>query len=80
MNYISFEFYTAIEIIIEKVNLDDLNVYLNYVRYVGFSSGSSALKLAKKFNSTSFNLKQEAFIRRDEERPEEGWYFMGKWT
>ena len=24
--------------------------------------------------STSFNLKQEAFIRRDEERPEEGWY------
>ena len=38
----------------------------------------SALKLAKKFNSTSFNLKQEVFIRRDEERPEEGWYLWGR--
>ena len=29
---------------------------------------SSVLKRTKKFNSTSFNLKQEVFIRRDEEK------------
>ena len=28
----------------------------------------------KNVNSTSFNLKQEVFIRRDEDWPEEGWY------
>ena len=59
--------------LIEKVHLDDLNVYLDTLETQIFL-WSSALKLAKKFNSTSFNLKQEVFIRRDEERPEEGWY------
>ena len=56
---------------IEKVHLDDLDVYL-----VMFGTlvllRSSALKLAKKFNSTSFNLKQEVFIRRDEEKTRRG--------
>ena len=38
------------------------------------------MKLAKKFNSTSFNLKQEVSTRRDEERPEEGLHtFVGGW-
>ena len=39
----------------------------------------SALKLAKNFNSTSFNLKQEFFIRRDEEKTRRWWfpYFLG---
>ena len=59
--------------LIEKVHLDDLNVYLDTLDTQVFLR-SSALKLAKKSNSTSFNLKQEVFIRRDEERPEEGWY------
>ena len=40
---------------------------------------SSVVKLTKKFNSTSFNLKQEAFIRRDEDWPEEGWYLYRNW-
>ena len=40
---------------------------------------SSVVKLAKKFNSTSFSLKQEAFIRRDEDWPEEGWYLYRTW-
>ena len=40
---------------------------------------SSVVKLAKKFNSTSFNLKQEAFIRGDEDWPEEGWYLYRNW-
>ena len=35
---------------------------------------SSVLKLTKKFSSTSFNLKQEVFIRRDEEKTWRGWY------
>ena len=38
---------------------------------------SSALKLAKKFNSTSFNLKQEVFIRRDEEKTRRGLIYIG---
>ena len=63
--------------IIEKVHLDDLDVYLDTLETQIFL-WSSALKLAKKFNSTSFNLKQEVFIRRDEERPEEGWYLLGR--
>ena len=40
---------------------------------------SSGVKLAKKFNSTSFNLKQEVFIRRDKDWPEEGWYLYRTW-
>ena len=28
----------------------------------------------KEVNSSSFNLKQEDFIRRDKDWPEEGWY------
>ena len=39
---------------------------------------SSALKLAKKFNSTSFNLKQEVFIRRDEEKTRRGLIYIGE--
>ena len=34
-------------------------------------------KLAKKFNSTSFNLKQEVFIRRDEEKTRRGLIYIG---
>ena len=55
--------------VFEKVHLDDLDV-LDTLKVLW----SSVVKLAKKFNSTSFNLKQEAFIRRDEDWPEEGWY------
>ena len=55
--------------VIEKVHLDDLEV-LDMLKMLWFS----VVKLAKKFNSTSFNLKQEVFIRRDEDWPEEGWY------
>ena len=51
-----------------------------YIRYIGFFLWSSALKLAKKFNSTSFNLKQEVFIRRDEEKTRRGLVFIGEWT
>ena len=36
-----------------------------------------SIETFKEVNSTSFNLKQEVFIRRDEERPEEGWYLWG---
>ena len=59
--------------VIEKVHLDDLDV-LDTLKMLW----SSVVKLAKKFNSTSFNLKQEAFIRRDEDWPEEGWYLYRK--
>ena len=52
---------------------------LGCVRYVEKMLWSSVVKLAKKFNSTSFNLKQEAFIRRDEDWPEEGWYLYRNW-
>ena len=49
-----------------------------YVRYADFSLIVS-IETCKEVNSTSFNLKQEVFIRRDEERPEEGWYiYRGK--
>ena len=37
----------------------------------------SVLKLTEKF-WTTFNLKQEAFIGRDEVWPEEGWYLWGE--
>ena len=55
-------------LIIEKVHLDDLDVLW-----------LSVVKLAKKFNSTSFKLKQEAFIKRDEDWPDEGWYLYRNW-
>ena len=65
--------------IIEKVHLDDLDVYLDTLETQIFL-WLSALKLAKKFNSTSFNLKQEVFIRRDEEKTRRGLVFIGKRT
>ena len=61
---------------IEKVHLDNLNVYLDTLEMQSFL-WSSALKLAKKFNSTSFNLKQEVFIRRDEEKTRRGLIYIG---
>ena len=64
--------------LIEKVHLDNLDVYLSrYVRNTDFL-WSSALKLAKKFNSTSFNLRQEVFIRRDEEKTRRGLIYIGE--
>ena len=56
-------------ITIEKVHLDNLEV-LDTLKMLW----SSVVKLAKKFNSTGFNLNQEAFIRIDEDWPEKGWY------
>ena len=49
------------DILIEKIHLYDLDV-LDTLKLLW----SSLVKLAKKFNSTSFNLKREVFIRRDE--------------
>ena len=37
------------------------------------------MKLTKKFSSTSFNLKQEVFIRRDEEKDLKRVIYIGKW-
>ena len=53
------------------------NYIFRYVRNANFL-WSSALKLAKKFNSTSFNLKQEVFIRRDEEKTRKGLIYIGE--
>ena len=55
---------------IEKVHLDDLDLYVITFAVLATSDllYSSVLKLTKKFSSTSFNLKQEVFIRRDEEK------------
>ena len=44
------------------------------VSNVSFLLWSSVLKLNKTFSSTSFNLKQEVFIRTDEEKTWRGWY------
>ena len=64
------------EFLIEKVHLDDLDLYV--ITFIALATSvllwSSVLKLTKKFNSTSFNLKQEVFIRRDEEKTWRGWY------
>ena len=57
----------------EKVHLDDL-VVLDMLKITLIISGETC----KEVNSTSFNLKQEVFIRRDEDWPEESWYFIGK--
>ena len=56
--------------LIEKVHLDDLDLYVITFTVLATSVllWSSVLKLTKKFSSTSFNLKQEVFIRRDEEK------------
>ena len=56
--------------LIEKVHLDDLDLYVVTftVLVTSVLLWSSVLKLTKKFSSTSFNLKQEVFIRRDEEK------------
>ena len=51
-----------------------LECVFRYVRYISFSLIISIETCKEVYNSTSFNLKQEVFIRRDEERPEEGWY------
>ena len=64
---------SQIFIIIEKIHLDDLDV-LDTLKLLWLS----VVKLAKKFNSTSFNLRQEVFIRRDEDWPEKGWYLLKK--
>ena len=68
-------------ILIEKVHLDDLDLYV--ITFIALAMSvllwSSVLKLTKKFNSTSFNLKQEVFIRRDEEKTWRGWYILN-WT
>ena len=55
----------------------NMNTYLAYVRNISLL-WSSALKLAKKFNSTSFNLKQQVFIRRDEEKTWRGLIYIGE--
>ena len=65
----STDFDQILHYFIERVHLDDLDV-LDMLKMLW----SSVVRLAKKFNSTSFNLKQEVFIRRDEDWPEEGWY------
>ena len=52
--------------------------FLSVITFIALATSvllwSSVLKLTKKFNSTSFNLKQEVFIRRDEEKTWRGWY------
>ena len=53
-----------------------LGCVFSNIRYVSLL-WLSALKLAKKFNSTSFNLKQEVFIRRDEEKTRRGLIYTG---
>ena len=54
---------------IEKVHLDDLDLYV--ITFIALATSvllwSSVLKLTKKFNSTSFNLKQEVVISPDED-------------
>ena len=39
-----------------------------------------SIETCKEVNSTSFNLKQEVSIRRDEDWPEEGWFIYRKGT
>ena len=48
-------------------------ICLRYVRYV-INTLIISIETCKEVTSTSFNLIQEAFIRRDEDWPEEGWY------
>ena len=54
---------------VEKVHLDDLDVLDIRLVY----SDHHKWNLQRSY-STSSNLKQKAFIRRDEDWPEEGWY------
>ena len=62
---------TKVHVLIE--NTMTTVILFRYVIYADFSLIVS-IETCKEVNSTSFNLKQEVFIRRDEERPEEGWY------
>ena len=64
----------------EKFQTDNLNFFFLDTLEMQIFLWSSALKLAKKFNSTSFNLKQEVFIRKDEEKTRRGLVFIGKRT
>ena len=57
------------KLVIEKVHLHDL-VVLDTLKVALIISGETC----KEVFSTSFNLKQEVFLRRDEDSPEEGWY------
>ena len=54
---------------VEKVHLDDLDVLEICLVY----SDHHKWNLQRSY-LTSFNLKQEAFVRRDEDWPEEGWF------
>ena len=47
---------------------------IRYVRYLRITLIIS-IETCKEVTSTSFNLMQEAFIRRDEDWPEEGWFY-----
>ena len=60
----------------QKVHLDDLDVYLDNL-ICTFFSDHQHWNLQRSLTQLVFNLKQEVFIRRDEERPEEGWYLWG---
>ena len=50
-----------------------------YVRYADFPLIVS-IETCKEVNSTSFNLKQEVFIRRDEEKTRRGLVYIGERT